>query len=60
MSLNLLANCLIILSPSQAKLESHAASLTLVADVLARIANTDRGLALFLHQENVVAAHSER
>uniref|UniRef100_A0A3Q3WXC1 Protein broad-minded n=1 Tax=Mola mola TaxID=94237 RepID=A0A3Q3WXC1_MOLML len=48
------------LNGQQAKLKSHVASLTLVADVLARIANTDRGLALFLQQKNVVAAHSER
>lgn len=44
----------------QTKLKSPAASLTLVADILARIANTDRGLALFLHETSVVVAHGER
>ncbi|MEQ2171447.1 hypothetical protein GOODEAATRI_010816 [Goodea atripinnis] len=31
----------------------------LIADILARIANTDRGLALFLHEKNLVG-HGER
>ncbi|KAI3364478.1 hypothetical protein L3Q82_011270 [Scortum barcoo] len=44
----------------QAKLKSPAATLTLIADVLARIANTDRGLALFLYEKNLLVAHSER
>ncbi|TMS11937.1 Protein broad-minded, partial [Larimichthys crocea] len=39
---------------------SHTATLTLIADVLARVANTDRGLALFLYEKNVVGAHGER
>uniref|UniRef100_A0A3B4WUY0 Protein broad-minded n=1 Tax=Seriola lalandi dorsalis TaxID=1841481 RepID=A0A3B4WUY0_SERLL len=42
-----------------AKLKSPAATLTLIADVLARIANTDRGLALFLYEKNLLVAHSE-
>lgn len=58
--LNHLATFLSILLDFQAKLKSPAASLTLVADVLARIANTGKGLALFLHEKNVVIAHSER
>uniref|UniRef100_A0A3P9PVV4 Protein broad-minded n=1 Tax=Poecilia reticulata TaxID=8081 RepID=A0A3P9PVV4_POERE len=37
-----------------------AATLILIADVLARIANTDRGLALFLYEKNLVVAHSEK
>uniref|UniRef100_A0A3P9BDK7 Protein broad-minded n=1 Tax=Maylandia zebra TaxID=106582 RepID=A0A3P9BDK7_9CICH len=41
-------------------LKSPAATLSLIADILARIANTDRGLALFLFEKNLVAAHSER
>ncbi|XP_074540670.1 protein broad-minded [Halichoeres trimaculatus] len=49
-----------LLSGKQAKLKSPAATLTLIADVLARIANTDRGLALFLYEENLVIADSER
>lgn len=44
----------------QAKFKPPAASLTLIADVLARIANADGGLALFLQEKNVVAAHGER
>uniref|UniRef100_A0A671V5W7 Protein broad-minded n=1 Tax=Sparus aurata TaxID=8175 RepID=A0A671V5W7_SPAAU len=35
-------------------------TLTLIADVLARIANTDRGLSLFLYEKNLVVALSER
>ncbi|XP_037607378.1 protein broad-minded isoform X2 [Sebastes umbrosus] len=56
----LLAPVIALLNGQQAKLKSPAATLTLIADVLARIANTDRGLALFLHEKNVVVAHSER
>ncbi|XP_068609884.1 protein broad-minded [Brachionichthys hirsutus] len=56
----LLAPVVALLSGQQAKLKSPAATLTLVADVLARIANTDRGLALFLYERNVDVAHSER
>uniref|UniRef100_A0A669CLE4 Protein broad-minded n=1 Tax=Oreochromis niloticus TaxID=8128 RepID=A0A669CLE4_ORENI len=41
-------------------LKSPAATLSLIADILARIANTDRGLALFLFEKNLAAAHSER
>ncbi|XP_054474046.1 protein broad-minded [Anoplopoma fimbria] len=56
----LLAPIIALLNGQQAKLKSPAATLTLIADVLARIANTDRGLALFLYEKNVVVAHSER
>ncbi|XP_034555968.1 protein broad-minded isoform X2 [Notolabrus celidotus] len=49
-----------LLCGQQAKLKSPAATLTLIADVLARIANTDRGLALFLYEENLVVADTER
>lgn len=44
----------------QATLKPPAASLTLIADVLARIANSDGGLALFLQEKSVVAAQGER
>ncbi|XP_041832439.1 protein broad-minded isoform X2 [Melanotaenia boesemani] len=56
----LLAPVTALLSGQQVKIKSPAATLTLVADVLARIANTDRGLALFLYEKSLVAAHSER
>lgn len=44
----------------QAALKSPAASLTLIADVLACVANADGGLALFLHEKNIVTARGER
>ncbi|XP_034755563.1 protein broad-minded isoform X2 [Etheostoma cragini] len=56
----LLAPVIALLNGQQAKLKSPSATLTLIADVLARIANTDRGLALFLYEKNLVVAHSER
>ncbi|CAG12960.1 unnamed protein product [Tetraodon nigroviridis] len=48
------------LSRPQGTLNPPAASLTLIADVLARIANADGGLALFLQEKNVLMAHGER
>ncbi|XP_051816731.1 protein broad-minded isoform X2 [Acanthochromis polyacanthus] len=56
----LLAPVIALLDGQQPQLKSPAATLTLVADVLARIANTDRGLALFLYEKNLILAHSER
>ncbi|XP_022626071.1 protein broad-minded [Seriola dumerili] len=56
----LLTPVIALLNGQQAKLKSPAATLTLIADVLARIANTDRGLALFLYEKNLLVAHSER
>ncbi|XP_045917373.1 protein broad-minded [Micropterus dolomieu] len=56
----LLAPVIALLNGQQAKLKSPEATLTLIADVLARIANTDRGLALFLYEKNLVVGHSER
>ncbi|XP_056283570.1 protein broad-minded isoform X2 [Pseudoliparis swirei] len=56
----LLAPVIALLNGQQVRLKSPAAALTLIADVLARIANTDRGLALFLYETNVVVAHTER
>lgn len=56
----LLAPVIALLSGQKAKLKSPPATLTLIADVLARIANSNRGLDLFLHKKNVVTSHSER
>ncbi|XP_047184716.1 protein broad-minded isoform X3 [Scophthalmus maximus] len=56
----LLAPVIALLNGQQCELKSPAVALTLVADILARVANTDRGLALFLHEENVLVAHGER
>ncbi|XP_053736225.1 protein broad-minded isoform X2 [Synchiropus splendidus] len=56
----LLAPLIALLSGQQAKLESPAVTLTLAADILARIANTDGGLSLFLYQKNLLVNNSER
>ncbi|KAM9703168.1 protein broad-minded [Menidia menidia] len=56
----LLAPITAMLSGQQVKLKSPVSTLTLVADVLARIANTDRGLALFLYEKNLIGAQGER
>ncbi|XP_041660694.1 protein broad-minded [Cheilinus undulatus] len=56
----LLSPVIALLSGQEAKLKSPAVTLTLIADVLARIANTDRGLALFLYKKNLVLADTER
>nr|XP_020471046.1 protein broad-minded isoform X2 [Monopterus albus] len=56
----LLAPVIALLNGQQVKLKCAAATLSLIADILARIANTDRGLALFLYENNLVMAHSER
>ncbi|KAM9840199.1 protein broad-minded [Aulostomus maculatus] len=56
----LLAPVVALLLGHQAKLKSPAVTLPLIADVLARIANTDGGFALFLHEKNLVVSHSER
>ncbi|KAM4712468.1 protein broad-minded isoform 2-T2 [Anableps anableps] len=56
----LLAPVVALLGAQQTNLKSPAATLILIADVLARITNTDRGLALFLYEKNLVVAHSER
>ncbi|CAN9507510.1 unnamed protein product [Ophioblennius macclurei] len=49
-----------LLQGQQIRLNSPAATLTLVADILARVANTDGGLSLFLYKKNVVWNHGER
>uniref|UniRef100_A0A3P8UNG1 TBC1 domain family, member 32 n=1 Tax=Cynoglossus semilaevis TaxID=244447 RepID=A0A3P8UNG1_CYNSE len=57
----LLTPVVAVLSGQQCKLKSPAATLTLIADILARVANTDRGLALFLYERNVFSTpHGER
>ncbi|XP_030577927.1 protein broad-minded isoform X2 [Archocentrus centrarchus] len=56
----LLAPVIALLHGQKAELKSPVATLTLIADILARVANTDRGLALFLYEKNLIAAHSER
>ncbi|KAL6096154.1 tbc1d32 [Pungitius sinensis] len=56
----LLAPLIALLNGQQTKLKFPAATLTLIADILARIASTDRGLALFLYEKNLVVADSER
>ncbi|XP_023203531.1 protein broad-minded isoform X2 [Xiphophorus maculatus] len=56
----LLTPVVALLNAQQTNLKNPAATLILIADVLARIANTDRGLALFLYEKNLVVAHSEK
>ncbi|KAM8832406.1 protein broad-minded isoform 2-T2 [Spinachia spinachia] len=56
----LLSPVIALLNGQQTKFKFPAATLTLIADILARVANTDRGLALFLYENNLVVAHSER
>ncbi|XP_033991614.1 protein broad-minded isoform X3 [Trematomus bernacchii] len=56
----LLAPVIALLNGQQVKLKSSAATLPLIADVLARIANTDRGLSLFLYEKNLVVSNNER
>ncbi|XP_047244018.1 protein broad-minded isoform X4 [Girardinichthys multiradiatus] len=48
-----------VLSAQQTTMGKPAATQILIADILARIANTDRGLALFLFEKNLVG-HGER
>ncbi|KAJ0026787.1 hypothetical protein NQD34_017787 [Periophthalmus magnuspinnatus] len=56
----LLAPVLALLSGHKTKLKSPPATLTLIADVLARIANTNKGLDLFLHKKDLMISHSQR
>ncbi|CAL8316051.1 unnamed protein product [Lota lota] len=55
----LLAPLIRLLNGEQAKLKCPARTLTHIADVLARIASTDRGLALFLYDKNLDLANSK-
>lgn len=45
---------------SQPKLNSLESGLTHTADILARIASTERGLSLLLYDRNLVSAEGER
>ncbi|XP_049613503.1 protein broad-minded [Syngnathus scovelli] len=56
----LMAPVIQALNGGQSKLKCPAATLPQVADVLARMVNTDRGLALFLYDKNLLVGHSER
>ncbi|XP_061900849.1 protein broad-minded isoform X1 [Entelurus aequoreus] len=56
----LLAPVIALLRDKQANLKSPKSTLPLIADVLARMVNTDRGLALFLYERNLPVAQSER
>ncbi|XP_017312018.2 protein broad-minded isoform X2 [Ictalurus punctatus] len=55
----LLVPILALLKGKQAKLNSPESSLTHIADTLARIATTERGLALFLYERKIVSAEGE-
>ncbi|CAL8318203.1 unnamed protein product [Merluccius merluccius] len=55
----LLAPLIHLLNGEQAKLKSPGVTLTHIADVLARIANTDRGLSLFLHDKSLDLANNK-
>ncbi|TSP57610.1 Protein broad-minded [Bagarius yarrelli] len=55
----LLVPILALLKGKQAKLNSLESSLTHIADTLARIATTERGLALFLYERKIVSAEGE-
>lgn len=44
---------------SQAKLNSPETTLIHIADTLARIATTERGLSLFLYERNLVSGEGE-
>ncbi|XP_057678869.1 protein broad-minded isoform X3 [Corythoichthys intestinalis] len=56
----LMAPVIQALSERQTELKHPAATLPLVAEVLARMVNTDRGLALFLYEENLLLGQNER
>ncbi|XP_077366165.1 protein broad-minded isoform X2 [Festucalex cinctus] len=56
----LMAPVIQMLNGEESKLKCPAATLPLVADILARMVNTDRGLALFLYEKNLLVGHSER
>ncbi|XP_061560030.1 protein broad-minded isoform X1 [Phycodurus eques] len=56
----LMAPVIQALGGGQSKLKCPAATLPLVADVLARMVNTHGGLALFLYEKNLLVGHGER
>ncbi|XP_031437936.1 protein broad-minded [Clupea harengus] len=55
----LLVPVITLLKGRQAKLKSLESTLTHVADTLARIATTERGLSLFLYDRNLLSADGE-
>uniref|UniRef100_A0A8C7LMH5 Protein broad-minded n=1 Tax=Oncorhynchus mykiss TaxID=8022 RepID=A0A8C7LMH5_ONCMY len=55
----LLAPIITLLKGEQAKLNSPETSLIHIADTLARIATTERGLSLFLYERNLVSGEGE-
>nr|XP_057920239.1 protein broad-minded [Doryrhamphus excisus]XP_057920246.1 protein broad-minded [Doryrhamphus excisus]XP_057920253.1 protein broad-minded [Doryrhamphus excisus]XP_057920261.1 protein broad-minded [Doryrhamphus excisus] len=56
----LLAPVIALLGGHQARIKSPESILPLIADILARMVNTDRGLALFLYERNLLVGHGER
>ncbi|KAI5090795.1 protein broad-minded isoform X1 [Silurus meridionalis] len=56
----LLIPILALLKGKQAKLHSPESSLTHIADTLARIATTERGLALFLYERKIVKGEENK
>ncbi|KAJ8355919.1 hypothetical protein SKAU_G00187130 [Synaphobranchus kaupii] len=55
----LLCPIVALLKGKQAKLKSPETTLTYIADILARIATTERGLSLFLYDRNLVSVEGE-
>uniref|UniRef100_A0A8C7JFI3 Protein broad-minded n=1 Tax=Oncorhynchus kisutch TaxID=8019 RepID=A0A8C7JFI3_ONCKI len=55
----LLAPIITLLKGKQAKLNSPETTLIHIADTLARIATTERGLSLFLYERNLVSGEGE-
>ncbi|XP_077408254.1 protein broad-minded isoform X2 [Vanacampus margaritifer] len=56
----LMAPIILMLNGGQSILKCPVATLSLVADILARMINTDKGLALFLYERNLLVGQSER
>ncbi|KAJ8270728.1 hypothetical protein GJAV_G00118580 [Gymnothorax javanicus] len=55
----LLSPIFALLRGKQAKLNSPETTLTHIADILARIATTERGLALFLYERNLISVEGQ-
>ncbi|XP_038159620.1 protein broad-minded [Cyprinodon tularosa] len=49
-----------LLTEQRTNLKYPAATQILIADILARIANTDKGLEIFLYEKNLLGAHGEK
>ncbi|XP_015227210.1 PREDICTED: protein broad-minded [Cyprinodon variegatus] len=56
----LLAPVVALLTEQRTNLKFPAATQILIADILARIANTDKGLEIFLYEKNLLGAHGEK